>query len=96
MTAARLSFRRRISFSRILKYCRVAQQFLPCYKTAARPEFNGRATAVLKLHLIRSNEFDTIAARRLQHASEKIRKSTTRSLGPMIHATSSRPQTYVL
>lgn len=38
--------------------------------TAARPEFNGRATAVLKLHLIRSHEFDTIPAPCLKHASE--------------------------
>ena len=49
-------------------YCPVAGQGFPCYTAVARLGFNVRATAVLKLNLIRSIEFGTAVARRLKRA----------------------------
>ena len=49
-------------------YCPVPGQGFPCYMAVARLGFKRRATAVLKLNLIRSIEFGTAVARRLKRA----------------------------
>ena len=46
----------------------LARQGLPCFTAVAQLGFKHRATAVLKLNLIRSIEFGTAVARRLKRA----------------------------